>query len=135
MRLADFMVGAMSGGFVQGNPVYDYDHNDYIGAYGQDNWRASSDVTVNVGVRWEPFLPVKNTYSWVSHFDQSLFDQGVHSQTYPQAPAGLMFPGDPGYPGDGTTFGKVAQFAPRLGVVWTPGGDDRTSVRASWGIF
>lgn len=135
LPLADFMVGIMSGGFVQGNPVYDYDHNDYIGAYGQDNWRVRSDVTVNVGLRWEPFLPVKNTYSWVSHFDQSLFDQGVHSQTYPQAPAGLIFPGDPGYPGSGTTFGKVAQFAPRLGVVWTPGQSGDTSIRASWGVF
>ena len=35
-----------------------------------------------------------------------------------------MFPGDDGYPGDATTFGKMAQFAPRLGAIWTPGGDD-----------
>jgi hypothetical protein len=46
-----------------------------------------------------------------------------------------MFPGDAGYPGDATTFGKMAQFAPRVGVVWTPNGDERTSVRASWGVF
>ena len=46
-----------------------------------------------------------------------------------------MFPGDAGYPGDATTFGKIAQFAPRVGVVWTPNGDERTSVRASWGVF
>ena len=71
----------------------------------------------------------------MSHFDQARFDQNVHSTVYPQAPAGLMFPGDAGYPGDATTFGKIAQFAPRVGVVWTPNGDERTSVRASWGVF
>jgi hypothetical protein len=98
LSLADFMLGAVSGGFLQGNPVYDYDHSDYVGAYAQDNWRVAPNLTVNLGLRWEPFLPVKNTYSWVSHFDQARFDQNVHSTVYPLAPAGLMFPGDTGYP-------------------------------------
>jgi len=135
LSLADFMLGVVSGGFVQGNPVYDYDYSDYVGAYVQDNWRVRPNLSLNVGLRWEPFIPVKNTYSWVSHFDQTLFDQNVHSKVYPQAPAGLIFPGDDGYPGDATTFGKVGQFAPRVGLVWTPNGDERTSVRASWGVF
>jgi Carboxypeptidase regulatory-like domain len=135
LSLADFMMGIVSGGFVQGNPVYDYDYNDYFGVYAQDNWRVQSNLTLNIGVRWEPFIPIKNTYGWVSHFDRAQFDQNVHSTVYPQAPAGLMFPGDAGYPGDATTFGKAAQFAPRLGAVWTPGGNELTSVRASWGVF
>ena len=92
-------------------------------------------MTVNAGVRWEPFIPLRNTYSWASHFDQSRFDQGLKSKVYPQAPAGLMFPGDDGYPGRGTTDGKMAQFAPRLGAIWTPGGDGNTSIRAGWGVF
>jgi hypothetical protein len=129
------MIGAVSGGFLQGNPVYDNDHSEYVGAYAQDNWRIRPNLTINLGLRWEPFLPVKNTDSWVSHFDRTLFDQNVHSTVYPKAPAGLTFPGDSGYPGDATTFGKTWQFAPRVGLVWTPNGDERTSVRASWGVF
>ena len=135
LPLADFLVGAVSGGFLQGNPVYDYDHSDYVGAYAQDNWRIRPNVTVNLGLRWEPFLPVQNTYGWVSHFEQSGFDANQHSTVYPQAPAGLIFPGDAGYPANGTSQRKMLQFAPRVGVVWTPGGDERTSVRASWGVF
>jgi hypothetical protein len=135
LSLADFMLGIVSGGFLQGNPVFDFDHSDYVGAYVQDNWRVRPNLSLNVGLRWEPFLPVENTFSWVSHFDQALFDKNVHSKTYPQAPAGLIFPGDDGYPGDATTFGKIAQFAPRVGLVWTPRGDEKTSVRASWGVF
>jgi hypothetical protein len=115
--------------------VFDYDYSDYFGAYVQDNWRVHNNLTVNAGLRWEPFIPIKNTYGWVSHFDQARFDQNLRSTAYPQAPAGLIFPGDEGYPGDATTFGKAMQLAPRLGVVWTPGGDERTSVRASWGVF
>ena len=135
MPLADFMLGIVSGGFVQGNPVYDYDHHDYIGLYAQDNWRVRDNITLNVGLRWEPFNPVQNTFGWVSHFEQSLFDQGVHSTVYPQAPAGLIFPGDPGYPGDGVAKRRLADFAPRVGLVWNPAHDDRMSVRASWGVF
>ncbi len=135
LSLADYMLGVVSGGFLQGNPVYDFDHSDYVGAYVQDNWRVRPNLTLNMGLRWEPFLPVENTFGWVSHFDQGLFDQNVRSRVYPQAPAGLIFPGDDGYPGEATTFGKIAQFAPRVGMVWTPKGDERTSVRASWGVF
>ena len=59
LSLADFMLGIVSGGFIQGNPVYDFDHSEYIGAYAQDNWRVRTNLTVNLGLRWEPFLPVQ----------------------------------------------------------------------------
>jgi Carboxypeptidase regulatory-like domain len=134
LPLADFMIGAVNS-FVQGNPVYDYDHNDYVGLYGQDNWKVRSNLSLSAGLRWEPFLPIKNTYGWVSHFDRAAFDAGSRSTTYPQAPAGLLFPGDDGYPGESTTFGKMANLAPRVGAIWTPKGDDSLSVRGSWGVF
>ena len=44
LGLADFMLGRMSS-FVQGNPVYDFDHNDYIGAYVQDEWKLRTNLT------------------------------------------------------------------------------------------
>ena len=135
LSLADFMLGIVSGGFLQGNPVYDYDNHDYFGAYIQDDWRVRSNLSLNLGVRWEPFIPLRNTFGWTSHFDQARFDQGLKSKVYPQAPAGLIFPGDDGFPGEATTHGKIAQFAPRVGAIWTPGSDQKTSVRAAWGIF
>ena len=135
LSLADFMMGALSGGFLQGNPVFDNDDHDYIGAYVQDDWRVRPNLSLNVGIRWEPFIPLRNTDSWASHFERSRFDQGLKSKVYPQAPAGLIFPGDDGYPGRGTTNSKMAQFAPRVGAIWTPGQDGNTSIRAGWGIF
>jgi len=135
LSLADFMLGIVSGGFLQGNPVYDYDHHDYVGVYAQDTWRVRPNVTLNLGLRWEPFNPVQNTFGWVSHFDKALFDQSIHGKVYPQAPAGLIFPGDDGYPANGVANRKLADFAPRVGVVWNPSGDERMSVRASWGVF
>jgi carboxypeptidase family protein len=135
LPLADFMAGILSGGFLQGNAVFDNQRQDYIGLYLQDSWKLNSRLTVNAGLRWEPFNPMHHPFGWVSHFEQSLFDQGIRSQIYGNAPAGLIFPGDPGYPGQSVNFGRRKQFAPRLGLVWDPQGNGQMTLRASYGIF
>src|SRR6185436_6182100 len=135
LPLADLMIGALSGGFVQGNPVFDNQRHNYIGAYAQDTWKVDSRLTLNAGLRWEPFLPMEHNFGWVSHFEPALFASGARSSVYKNAPAGLIFPGDPGYPGTSTTFSKKNQFAPRVGVIWEPRGDGRMTVRAAYGVF
>jgi hypothetical protein len=135
LGMADFMLGKMTS-FVQGNKVLDYDNHKYSGIYIQDDWKPRSNLTLNYGVRWEPFNPIQNTYGWVNHFSQEWFNSNTHSTVYPQAPAGLMFPGDKGYPdGAGTHAARYNQFAPRVGVIWSPLTDNSMSVRGAWGIF
>ena len=46
----------------------------YIGAYAQDAWRASSRVTVNAGLRWEPFLGQNLENNAISIFVKENFD-------------------------------------------------------------
>jgi len=135
LPLADFMAGILSGGFLQGNPVFDNQRQNYIGVYVQDTWKLSSRLTLNGGVRWEPFLQMEHPFGWVSHFDPARFASGAKSAVYKNAPAGLIFPGDAGYPGKATTFNNLKQFAPRLGVIWDPQGNGKMTVRASYGIF
>jgi len=132
LGLSDFMLGRLSN-FLQGNPVYDFDHNNYVGAYVQDEWKPRSNLTINAGVRWEPYLPIKNTLDYVSNFDLARFDAGTRSTVYPQAPPGLYFPGDPGFPGSAAMKNTWAQFAPRTGLVWQP--TEKTALRAGWGQF
>ena len=51
------------------------------------------------------------------------------------APAGLMFPGDPGFlSGDKTSRNDLMNLAPRIGLAWDPQGNGKTSIRASWGL-
>ena len=132
LGLADFMLGRVSN-FLQGNPVYDFDENDYIGAYIQDEWKVRPNLTLNAGLRWEPYLPIKNSLDYVSNFDEARFDAGIRSTVYPQAPPGLLFPGDEGFPGSAAMKNKLNQFAPRVGIVWQL--DDKTAVRGGWGRF
>ena len=61
-------------------------------------------MTLNYGLRWEPYLVPYNNRGENEHFDPALFTQNVHSKVFTNAPAGLVFPGDPQY-----TSGKYRQ--------------------------
>jgi len=66
-------------------------------------------------------------------FDQSRFNANIHSTVFPNAPAGLYFPGDAGFPSKAGMNTQWGNFGPRVGVSWDPNGDGKTSVRASYG--
>jgi hypothetical protein len=51
------------------------------------------------------------------------------------APPGMTFPGDAGFPGNSNTNAKYTNFAPRIGVVFDPRGQGRETIRAAYGIF
>ena len=64
----------------------------------------------------------------------NLFVPGAQSKVIPNAPAGLLYPGDPGVPAGLIPTQKTA-FAPRVGLAWDPLGDGKTVVSAAYGIF
>jgi hypothetical protein len=97
--------------------------------YVQDEFRPWPRVTLTAGVRYELPLPFVDKNDALN-----AFRPGVQSQRFPQAPAGLVYPGDPGVP-RGTYATDKNNFAPRLGVVWDPTGTGRSSLRAAWGVF
>jgi hypothetical protein len=135
LSMADFLTGYVST-FTQGGIQYDYERYNYFGAYAQDNWKVSPRFAINYGVRWEPYLGGSMSKGYVAHFDQGLFNQNVHSTIYPNAPAGLEFPGDPGFnTGNKPSNNKWNDFAPRVGVIFDPRGDGKMTIRASWGMF
>ena len=105
----------------------------YLGVYAQDTWRLGSRLTVNYGLRWEPFFPQQLRNGAVYQFDMARFKQNIHSTVFPNGPAGLYFPGDPGFPTKAGMEKQWKNFGPRVGVAWDPTGDGRTSIRASYG--
>ena len=73
----------------------------------------SSRVTLNYGLRWEPFFPQQLENGAVYQFDRG-FQQNVKSTVFPNAPPGLYFPGDPGFPtqgGDEKAVGAISDRA------------------------
>jgi Carboxypeptidase regulatory-like domain len=136
---ADFLVGAPVS-FVQASQQLLDSRSKYYGVYAQDSWRATRNLTLNYGLRWEvatPWYDTQNKLETVVAGEQSL--------SFPTAPLGLVVPGDPGIP---RTLGptKYTNFAPRIGFAYSPdanggflgkvlGGAGKTSIRAGYGIF
>jgi hypothetical protein len=137
---ADFLIGTPSQyNQSQLNPYYA--RNKYVGAFAQDSWRMRPNLTLNYGLRWDRVTPWSEKYNQVS-----TFVAGAQSQVFPSAPAGILFPGDPGVSKTLASIGNL-NLAPRVGLAWSPqaksgtwiekilGAPGTTSIRASFGNF
>jgi hypothetical protein len=132
--LADLMTG-LPATVLQGNGQVAYDRLNSPSLYVQDNWRVTRALTLNAGLRWDPFFPQHHKQDIVSTFEPDAFYAGVHSKVYPNAPAGLLFHGDTGFPGHSDTSQRLAEFSPRIGLVFDPRGRGTEVIRAGYGIF
>jgi hypothetical protein len=135
LAMADFLLGEIQT-ISQGGDGVMNDRKHYLGLYFQDVWRASSRLTMNYGIRWEPNFPLYNIDGHSTRFDEAAFARGEKSTVYVNAPAGFTFPGDPGYPyGSAMTHRNLKVFSPRFGVVFDPKGEGREVIRAAYGLF
>jgi hypothetical protein len=135
LGLADLLVGRVTSvehGGLGKLPV----NSLYTGLYAQDSWRVSNRVTVNGGVRWEPFFGQNVENGVISIFNMENFRNGVKSKVFLKAPAGLLYAGDEGFPANGKT-GLDKQWwnlSPRAGLAWDVHGDGRMALRASYAM-
>jgi len=90
-----------------------------LGLYAQDSWRVSHHLTVNYGVRYQTTFGLF-TASGKSQVSNPSFQNGfLAALGYPQA-----------VPHD---YRK--QIAPRIGIAYSPGGSEKTVIRAGFGMF
>ncbi len=126
---ASFLLG-QSVQFFQGGGQFDRGLRKWIvGSYAQDEWRVTPHFTLNLGLRWDvntPYTEIRNRLN--------VFEPGRQSIVFPDAPEGLLFPGDPGVPA-GIAPVNYKEFMPRVGLAWDPFGNAQTMIRAGYGIF
>jgi hypothetical protein len=133
--LADYMLG-LPETFSQGTVYGFYNRQWYASLYAQDSWKVTPRLTLNYGLRWEPYTSYYNEYGQIVHFNPTLFGENVHSTVFANAPAGLVFPGDSQYGcGDSYNCNDWKKFFPRLGLAWDPKGDGRMTIRAAFGMY
>jgi hypothetical protein len=136
---ADFLLGFPSN-FTQTSGQSFYLRNRYGAVFAQDSWRVKSNLTLNLGVRWDLIMP------WWEKYNQiQTIVPGEQSVLYPNAIPDLVVPGDPGIPST-LSPSQFHNFAPRVGIAYSPeftsgllgalfGGPGKSSIRASYGMF
>jgi hypothetical protein len=88
----------------------------------QDDFRATPDLTINIGLRYSIFSPAAGR---IGNFDFQraivINDQGAGPNTVTEPHAGVAF--------------DYGDWGPRVGFAWTPFGHKSTVVRSAFGVF
>jgi hypothetical protein len=134
LGLADLLMGRV-GRLEHGGPAILPMEQWYTGLYAQDAWRMTGRVTINAGLRWEPYLGQNVTNGSVYNFSRDNFTNNVKTSQYVNAPAGLIYPGDSGFPPGLSGVNKQwLNISPRVGLAWDLSGDGRAAIRGSYGL-
>ncbi len=122
---ADFLLGYASSYF-QGAAQYTQMVGVQFGLYAEDQYRATNKLTLTAGIRWDP------DWAPTAVNGGAGFSPGQQSQRYPNAPTGVIFPGDRGL---NSTLRRSsnAYFEPRISVAYAA--TSKTVFRAGFGLF
>jgi len=115
--LTDFIAGQpASWRFLYGDPARNVSQKA-VGFFAQDSFRATSRVTVNLGLRYDIAAPIKDSRDLLANY--------IPTQGIVQVGKGISQP----YP---TNYNNIS---PRVGVAWDARGNGKTVVRAAGGLI
>jgi len=126
--LASLLIGAADGGSTSNN-FHAAPEEHYSGFYGQDNWKATKTLTLNLGLRYEWQTPFTERHNRQAYFDYNAINPISNA-------VGTAFPGEEIYSTSGhrtLSDTNLSNVAPRLG--FTDQLTHRIVLRGGWGIF
>jgi hypothetical protein len=122
--LADFLLGYMQTSSI--NPTHTFTNiRDLMqGYFVQDNWRATNNLTITAGLRWDHMPP------WVQNDDQY-----AAIGTLPNGIAGTLLTPATSPNGRGLIPSHFYDFAPRVGFAYQPFSSGKTVLRGGYGMY
>jgi Carboxypeptidase regulatory-like domain/TonB dependent receptor len=134
---ASFLAGLTSGGSINNLHNVDYFRWTYA-FYAQDDWKVTPNLVLNLGLRYELFMPVTERHNELGTFDLTdpsnptiIVPKGLNAQLTPALaaiPLTLSATGSPGLVNK-----DLNNFAPRIGLAYQF--MSKTVLRAGYGIF
>jgi len=126
---ADFLLGLPQSSSLRFGSASTYFRSSSYNVFALDNWRIRGNLTINAGLRYEFFPPLKEKYGRIANLDVAPGFMGV----------AVVTPGGSGpYSGkfpDGLIDSDKNNVSPRIGIAWRPGSKRRLQVRAGYGAF
>ena len=138
---ADFLLGIPTTA-VRAFPPVEFDANRWqYDMFVADDFKVNSQLTLNIGLRYETHLPWRENHDRVAMFDigsgSIVVPDGMLSQVSPLFPKSyvpIVEASKVGLPSRTLIRPDRNNFAPRIGVAYRPWGN-RTVFRAGYGIF
>ena len=130
---ASFLLGEVVAGLVEAGPRID-DRAFWVGMFFQDDWRATQDLTLSLGIRYEYDQPVIDVTESHSSFDRQALNPVCN------CPGVVLF-GQQLFDASGHHTPRFSRrffgfnLMPRTGLAWTPGGRQDLVLRAGFGVF
>jgi hypothetical protein len=127
--LADFLLGLPQSTSIRYGSNNTYFRGTVFNSFFQDNWKITSHLTVNLGVRYEYASPLSEKEDHIANLDVAPNFTAVS----------VVVPGDVG-PYSGLFPGSLVDpdrnnIAPRVGIAWKPFQHRETVIRSGYGIF
>jgi hypothetical protein len=134
LQFADFLLGRLNSVDATLTPTYGRRIHYYAG-YVQDDWRMTSNLTLNLGIRYETETPMFEVADRMSSWDPWLPNPLAGTGDIPAGALGVAI--FPNRHGEGKYLWNADRnnIAPRFGFAYRVRGSQNTAVRGGFGIF